>query len=285
MEVRFISNKPWVDETIRLRKALYFTTIFMVLLGVILGILGVVLLAYMEFVVGVIAIAFGILLPVGYVGANIALFAKRRKEFDKSMIIEYKFDEKGVTITKVSDTYKAKNVIDYVNLKLSKVYNKSRFIMLKTKSYYSDMIALRKSDIVTHEGENKDAILVKFINFLMAKLAESTLADEVTTSEENEINGQNSVSHLQFEDLSPKDDNVDIDDERQDADDNNGSVKFEVIEENVDDEYNDNETNKELFNYDKNLVDVEEKVPNVKEDEDKSFLYDYSSDDSDDGNK
>ena len=253
MDFRFVSNKPWVDETVRLRKTLFFTTLIMAILGVILAIIGIVLIAYMEFVVGVVAIIFGILIPLGYLGANVLLFARRRKSYDKNMIVEYHFTEDALEIIRLSDNFKSKNVIDYSSFSVNKVYNKSRFLVLKTKSYYSDVIVIRKKDIVLGEGDVMSQAIVSFVSFLMAKVAEANRAIEVTCQDTDtealeQISGQNSAdsdeniagdianvdtSSVEIEDFTESDDVDDIVDESNDIEPSPTVCRYDVVEEDV----------------------------------------------------
>ena len=221
MEFRFISKKPWVDETLRLRRSLVYTTLTMVVLGIVLAIIGIVLLAYMEFAVGVVAVTFGVLLPVGYLLANALLFMRRRKAYDRSMIIEYKFKDDTLEIIKLSDSYKSKTVVDYDHLGLVKVINKPRYLLLKTKGFFTDMLVIRKSDAVA-DGDSGEMIS-NFISFLMSDVVRRKADAEVTCQEEpvdvavndeqcDATDSVQVVSNAAVEDNAPREESVTFED-------------------------------------------------------------------------
>lgn len=181
MKVDFVSKKPWSEETLKFRIALFFTGLVMAVLGLIIAIIGVVLIAYAEYVVGCVAIIGGVLIPVAYIGVNIGILIRLRKKFDNKTIAEYIFKDDELEVIRISDNYKFKAVISYAGLK--KVINRVRYFVVVTKE---DSIVVKKSGLVTSDGANRNKVIGELIVYLMSKISVNGVMKEVTCTDKTD---------------------------------------------------------------------------------------------------
>lgn len=246
MEIRFISKKPWVNADIKLKKALMITTTLMAMIGLICAIVGVILTVYQEYVVGIVSIIIGALIPVAYFLINIFMLAEQRKKFDKNLIVEYAFFEDHMEVISLSNNYKSKSVVNYSGLISLKTRMRYFFLRFETESF-----VIRKGDVKV--ASDKTRAINELLVYLNSKIRDNMLAkestcatDEVTESAEDELEeitdnvsktdlDVEESSVYEFENLDNETvDNVDVEDENNEIVENSEESEDSEDSDNID---------------------------------------------------
>lgn len=173
MEIRFVAKKPWINADMKLKKALMITTALMAIIGLICAIVGVILTVYQEYVVGIVSIIIGALIPVSYFLVNVFMLAEQRKKFDRNLIVEYTFFEDRMEVVSLSNNYKSKSVVNYSGLISLKTRIRYFFLRFETESF-----VIRKGDIKAES--DKARTINELLVYLNSKIRDNMLAKEST---------------------------------------------------------------------------------------------------------